>query len=241
MPNRYYVIIPARGGSKRLPGKNIRLLSGLPLITHSILYAKLFQDKIKPDDIYVSTEDHQIAKIAYEYGAQVIDRSPSLATDDIPTLPVLQEAIKKLLSTEQIEQAIANHDAVILLQPTNPLRNKKMLVEMMQVYEENLENTAVFSVMRSYSKLGTIENNRFVPYNYKFGQRSQDLTPLYYEDGTIYIASIANILDGNIIGPQAIPYVHNTFTCDIDTIEEFEHAEFLFWRYRQTIPYKLGK
>ena len=76
-------IIPARGGSKRLPGKNIQLLGGIPLLAHSILYAQQ-QDCI--DAVYVSTDDEQVAAVAFQFGAFVIERPQVLSGDSEPTV-----------------------------------------------------------------------------------------------------------------------------------------------------------
>lgn len=107
------VIIPARGGSKGIPGKNIKPLAGKPLIAYSIEQAI---KTLSIDRIIVSTDDQKIKEVALKYGAEVQMRPPELAQDDTPLIPVLQYVVNKI--EEEGEQV----DIVVLLQPTNPLR-----------------------------------------------------------------------------------------------------------------------
>ena len=109
-------IIPARGGSKRLPNKNILLLDGIPLIAHSIMYAQKNINVI--DAIFVSTDDERIKEIALKYGAQVIERPKELSGDLEPTVSALKHCLE-VINDKEIEN-------VILLQPTNPLRPENL-------------------------------------------------------------------------------------------------------------------
>ncbi|MFC6276236.1 acylneuraminate cytidylyltransferase family protein [Psittacicella hinzii] len=213
------VIIPARGGSKRLPGKNIRDLNGIHLIGHSILYAKLFPEIVS--EIYVSSDCEEINKVSHLYGAKSIIREPELSLDTTPTLPVLKDVLLKLNDPTITD--------VILLQATNPLRHRKLLTLAWEIYtnpELNLQS--LFTVTRSFEKLGRIVDNKYIPWNYEIGQRSQDLEPLYYEDGTLYISSAQNILNDVLLDTNAYPYMNPYLSVDIDTYEEFQHAEFIF-------------
>ena len=213
---RTIAIIPARGGSKRLPGKNIKLLGGIPLIAHSILYAKQ-HDFI--DAVYVSTDDVAIKEIALQYGAKVIDRPQEISGDLEPTVSALKHVI------ESIDGAVEN---VILLQATNPLRPQNLLQEAFTIFQEQ-QVDSLFTVSRSHHKLGKIIDDQFIPFNYKVGQRSQDLEPLYYENGLLYITKASVILNNEIITKEAFPLeVNHPFAnVDIDTQEDFDYAEFL--------------
>ena len=208
-------IIPARGGSKRLPNKNIKSLLGIPLLVHSILYAKEY-DFI--DAVYVSTDDVAIKEIALQYGAIVIDRPQEISGDLEPTVSALKHVL------EVISQDVEN---VILLQATNPLRPHLLLKKAFDLFQEK-QIDSLFTVSRSYHKLGKIIDNKFIPYNYVVGQRSQDLEPLYYENGLLYIAKTAVILNNEIITKDAFPFeVNHPFAqVDIDTKEDFELAEY---------------
>jgi N-acylneuraminate cytidylyltransferase len=209
-------IIPARGGSKRLPGKNIKLLGEIPLLAHSILYAKQHNFI---HAVYVSTDDVVIKEIALQYGAIVIDRPQALSGDFEPTVSALKHVL------ESIDEIIEN---VILLQATNPLRPQNLLQNAFAIFQEQQTNS-LFTVSRSHHKLGKIINNRFIPYNYEVGQRSQDLEPLYYENGLLYISKSSVILNNEIITKEAFPLeVNHPFAnVDIDTQEDFDYAEYL--------------
>jgi len=211
-------IIPARGGSKRLPNKNILSLGGMPLIAHSILYAR--KNKAIIDEIYVSTNDETIKKIALEYGAQVIDRPESLSGDLEPTVSALRHVL------ESLDYEVEN---VVLLQPTNPLRTANMLKEAFEVFQKG-NYDSLFTVSRNHQKLGKIANNRFIPFNYEMGQRSQDLEPLYFENGLLYISKASLISENSIISKTAYPLEVNSIfaNVDIDTQEDLLYAEYLF-------------
>ena len=211
-------IIPARGGSKRLPNKNILSLGGIPLIAHSILYAQ--NNSALIDDIYVSTDDAHIKKIALEYGVQVIDRPKSLSGDLEPTVSALKQVL------ESIEGAVEN---IVLLQATNPLRPQSLLKEAFEVYLKG-NHDSLFTVSRNHQKLGMIQNHQFIPYNYKIGQRSQDLAPMYFENGLLYITKASLILQENIISENTFPFEVNSIfaNVDIDTQEDLEYAEYLY-------------
>lgn len=212
-------IIPARGGSKRLPGKNTMLLGGIPLLAHSILFAQQ-QDAITA--VYVSTDDASIKEVALHYGAQVIDRPSELSGDLEPTVSALKHVLESL--TEKV-------DTVVVLQPTNPLRPVNLFQEAWQVFTKN-QVASLFTVSQSHQKLGKIKEAVFIPFNYKPGQRSQDLEPLYYENGLLYIASAQAILNNEIITKDAFPFVvdHPFARVDIDTQDDFDYAVFLLGR-----------
>ncbi len=211
------VIIPARGGSKRLPNKNVLSLGGIPLMVHSILYAQANSDIV--DDIYVSTDDIKIKEIALEYGAKVIDRPENLSGDYEPTVSALKHVL------ESIDEDVEN---IILLQATNPLRPQNLLKEAFQIYK-NGNYDSLFTVSRNHQKLGKISENKFVPFNYTIGQRSQDLEPLFYENGLLYITKASLILDDIIIAENAYPFeVNHIFAnVDIDTHEDLDYANYL--------------
>ena len=214
-------IIPARGGSKRLPGKNTKLLGEIPLLAHSILYAKQHNFI---HAVYVSTDDVVIKEIALQYGAIVIDRPQALSGDLEPTVSALKHVL------ESIDEIIEN---VILLQATNPLRSQNLLQNAFAIFQEQQTNS-LFTVSRSHHKLGKIINNRFIPYNYEVGQRSQDLEPLYYENGLLYISKSSVILNNEIITKEAFPLeVNHPFAnVDIDTQEDFDYAEYLVGKFQ---------
>lgn len=214
-------IIPARGGSKRLPEKNIKLLDGLPLLSFSILYAQANSKII--DEVYVSTDDENIKKIALEYGAKVIDRPESISGDFEPTVSALKHVL------QSIDSDVEN---VFLLQATNPIRPENLLKDTFEIYQKENCNS-LFTVSRNHKKFGKIIDQKFIPYNYKIGQRSQDLDPLYFENGLLYITKAALILENIIISEDAFPYEidHIFANVDIDTQEDFDYAKYLYHKH----------
>lgn len=211
-------IIPARGGSKRLPQKNTKLLADIPLLAHSILYAK--KNSALIGEIYVSTNDDKIKQIALEYGAKVIDRPESLSGDLEPTVTALKHVL------ESIEEEVEN---VILLQPTNPLRPENLLKDAFDLYLEG-NHDSLFTVSRNHQKFGKINEGKFLPFNYEIGQRSQDLEPLFFENGLLYITKSEKILNDIIISKDAFPFeINHIFaSLDIDTQEDFDYAQYLY-------------
>lgn len=213
-------IIPARGGSKRIPGKNLMDFMGEPLLAHSIRFAL---DNLKLlDEIAVSTDDPEIKKVAQHYGVKVINRPPELATDTATTASVLQHAIGEM----------PDSDNVVLLQVTNPLRPTDLLKDAMKAYVE-MGADSLITVTPNLQKLGRISEGRFQPYNYRFGQRSQDMEPLFYENGLLYITRSSLIKQGKILGDHNHPFVvnHPFGTVDIDEEEDLSWAEFVWRRY----------
>jgi CMP-N-acetylneuraminic acid synthetase len=213
------IVIPARKKSKRFPGKNMKLFSGIPLIAHSILYAK--QSNL--GRIVVSSDDKQVEQICKDYNVEFQNRPAELASDFSPTVDTLKHVL----------QSVDNDfDNVILLQPTNPLRPKNLLREAYAAFNQN-KSDSLMSVSRNHQKLGKIVNNQFVPFNYIMGQRSQDLEPLYYENGLLYITKASLILKDIVLGPNNLPYLvdHPYASVDIDTIDDLKYAEFILNQY----------
>ena len=224
MRYKFITLIPARGGSKRFPGKNTHVLNSLPLICHSIEYS-LKNPKV--GDTYVSTDDGEIKRISLATGAEVIDRPAEFANDYATTASAMKHAVKYLM-----DKGI-DFDYVVLLQATNPLRPQKLLDDAIDIIEKG-GYSSLFTVSRSEKKLGKIIEGKFVPWNYSFGMRSQDLEPLYYENGLLYITSKELLLQEIIEGKDAYPMVvdHPYGEVDIDTIEDFHYAEYILNQYK---------
>lgn len=220
---KYISIIPARGGSKRFPGKNIHVLNGSPLICHSIKYS-LKNSKV--NGTYVSTDAEDIKAIGRLNGAEIIDRPDELAGDYATSASVMKHAVEYLIAKG------VEFDFVILLQATNPLRPKGLLDEAIEIMETG-RYQSLFTVSRSEKKLGKIIEGKFAPWNYIFGMRSQDMDPLYYENGLLYITSKELLLQEVIEGADAYPLVvnHPFGEVDIDTKEDFEYAKFMLNLY----------
>jgi len=222
---KYITIIPARGGSKRFPNKNIYPLSGYPLIVHSIKYS-LSNDHISAT--YVSTDSPDIKIVSENYGATVLVRPDELAGDYVTTAAVLKHVAEILISRCE------EFDFIVLLQATNPLRPMNMLKDAIKILESG-DFDSLMTVNRDPRKLGKIIKNKFVPWNYKFGMRSQDMDPLYYENGLLYITSKEQILNGKIMGDKMYPMImdHIFGEVDIDTKDDMAYAEYIFSRYNK--------
>ncbi len=213
----YIVLIPARGGSKRIPNKNITELCGLPLIAHSINYAlKNFHCK----KVFVSSDNERILKISKKYGASLIKRPYEISDDHTKTVDVLKHSLNFFKNNN------IDCDAIILLQPTNPIRPADLIKKSIKLFEKNSRNSlASFTVLNK--KYGTISNNLFTPSNYKPGQRSQDIESQYYENGLIYITKAESILNNKIITQDVYPHILNNIfaTVDIDDPDDLLYAE----------------
>ena len=209
----YLLIIPARAGSQRLPGKNMRQLGDKPLVGHSIAYA--LENGFK--DVVITTNDAAILEFANQNSIHVIKRPDSLAGNEEPVVTALQHAVDQLQK---------KYEAVILLQPTNPLRPEGLLKEAIAVFERE-DCDSLMTVSRNEHKLGTISNHQFIPYNYEMGQRSQDLKPLFFENGLLYIFKTALLNQGKLLGEKNYPLIvdHPFAEIDIDTEADFKKAE----------------
>tara|TARA_R100000353_G_scaffold176126_2_gene149423 strand:+ start:16490 stop:17167 length:678 start_codon:yes stop_codon:yes gene_type:complete len=215
-------IIPARGNSKRFPNKNLAKFDGQPLISHSINYAKVNNDYI--DEIYVTTNDYKIAQIAEANGAKVVIRPESLSGDLEPTVTALRHVLQSI---------DFNVENVILLQPTNPLRPQNLISDCFGAFTDGAYDSAM-TVTRNHQKFGKIIEGKFVPFNYNIGQRSQDLDPLYFENGLLYIIKAHLVLEKKIIGEKNLPFIvnHPYAEIDIDTKEDLELAELYLSKFK---------
>ncbi|TQI71532.1 N-acylneuraminate cytidylyltransferase [Gramella sp. Hel_I_59] len=214
-------IIPARGKSKRLKGKNLLCLGPDTLLEHSIKYALANRDII--DKIIVSTDDENIKKKALLYDVEVINRPEDLATDTATTADALLHVL------ESIDELFDN---IILLQPTNPLRPGDLLKNSFKIFRKE-QHDSLFTVSLNNQKFGKIDNGIFKPFNYVPGQRSQDLEPLFYENGLLYIARVDAVKKGDLISEKSFPYVveHPFAQVDIDLQEDLDFADFLYKKY----------
>lgn len=204
MPLTVLGLIPARGGSRGFPGKNIAPLGGLPVIAHSIRAAAAARRLTRT---IVSTDDPVIAETCRRHGADVPFLRPAeLARDDTPTLPVLLHALAALKEP---------YDAVMILQPTSPLRLPADIDAAVQLLERDPAADSVISVVavddNHPARMKRIEDGVLVdpPFAEAFeGQRRQDLPPLYLRNGAIYLTRTP-VLTGrhSIKGDRCLAYV----------------------------------
>lgn len=204
-------LIPARGGSKGVPRKNIRELAGIPLITHSIQAAR---DATAIDSVVVSTDDGEIAEVAESHGARVPFIRPSeLATDEAPTAPVITHAL------ETLHDAGEAYDAFVLLQPTSPLRTATHIDEAYSLYNDS-ESDSVISVYPTYDTRWKYTPEGAKKLNYTdAGKRRQDRDPEYVINGAIYVTDVKQFFqtEETITGTTKMYEMTERESVDIDT------------------------
>jgi len=223
----YLAVIPARGGSKRLPGKNIALLNEKPLIAYTIEAAKQANRLLRT---VVSTDDLEIAAIARQWGAEVpFLRPPSIATDASPMLGVIEHVLHHL------EQAGDVVNTVVLLQPASPFRTSRHIDEALELFERTGADT-VTSVCNArhhpyYS--WTMQGGELIPFFSLEHQAMtrQELPPAFFENGAIFVIRRAVIARGTLYGGKTVPYLMDyRSSIDIDTHDDMLFAGYLLQR-----------
>lgn len=223
-------LIPARGGSKGIPKKNIKLLAGKPLIAWSIEVAK--QSKYI-DRVIVSTDSDEIAGVAREYGAEVpFSRPANLAEDLTPDTPVFAHCLDWLLQNEKYQPEILAH-----LRPTGPLRTAGEIDSAIELLEKFPEADSVRSVEEPPKppfKMWKPEGDFIVPFADLPGMKDfhtmprQMLPKVYQTTADIGIMRYRTVRKKNsVIGDKVLPYFLNRPTVDIDHEIDFEIAELL--------------
>jgi N-acylneuraminate cytidylyltransferase len=218
-------IIPARGGSKRLPRKNILPFAGVPLLVHSIRQAKVVHLIART---IVSTDDVEIATIAERAGAQVIMRPAELSHDHATTASALRHVLGVLAAKGE------RADVVVTLQPNCPLRPPALLRRAIALFLKETPDSVV-SVTESRHKLGAVRGGYFEP-QYKTGMRSQDMNAQFYENGIVYVSRADMIAEReDLFGERMLALETEPLYAlgDIDTPLDFEVAEFLYCAHRE--------
>ena len=214
---RVLYIIPARGGSKRLPGKNIKPLAGKPLICYSIDVARAFTSD---DNICVSTDDDKIIETVEDYGLKVPFKRPAnLATDDATTNDVLLHAL------DFYKKKGRTYDIIVLLQPTSPLRKAEHVQEALSLFSEDLD--MVVSVKRTTAPSLLCKENKEGFLVFSFENPKADL---HYEyNGAVYVINANALKKKNLSGfTRKKKYVMDEkVSVDIDTELDWKYAEFL--------------
>ncbi|CAM4239975.1 cytidylyltransferase domain-containing protein [Gillisia hiemivivida] len=220
------VVIPARGGSKGVPGKNIKVLDGKPLIQYTVdLARELFEDS----DITVSTDDRAIKNTVEKLGLNVpFIRPDELATDKSGTQEVLIHALNYSKSIGK------EYDTILLLQPTSPFRNSEQVREAINLYEKSKDVDMVLSVketkanpyyiLREENSFGYLEPSKVGNFT-----RRQDCPPVWEINGALYVINVKSLLTSSISHFKKVKkYVMDEETShDIDTLFDWKFAEFL--------------
>lgn len=216
----FLAIIPARGGSKRLPRKNVLDLCGKPLIAWSI-EAGLKSKYI--DKVVVSSDDYEILETSKKFGAETIKRPDELANDTATTFDAIKHAIDSL----------EKYDYIVLLQPTSPLRNEKHIDEAIELLE-NKQAGAIVSVCEvDHSPLWSntlpkdASMNNFLK-DEILNKRSQDLEKYYRLNGAIYICETEKLLLNKSFFLKQGIFAYNMEkidSIDVDDLLDFKVAE----------------
>lgn len=169
-------LIPARGGSKGVPGKNIKIIYGKPLIVWTI--ERALESKML-DCVIVSTDSEEIADISYKAGAEVLMRPAELATDDASTQDVMVHVLKNYPA-----------DILVLLQPTSPCRSESLIDECVNEFEQGDYDSLATGWICDYKEYGTNTLPR------------QQIKGFFYDDGNVYVMKASNILNGDRYGKK---------------------------------------
>lgn len=213
-------VIPARGGSKGLPGKNIKELCGKPLIAYSIDVAREFVDD---EHICVSTDSEEIKQVVESYGLYVPFLRPDyLATDTATTNDVLVHAVNFF------KEKGFEYKKLVLLQPTSPLRTSQDVQGAMELYRDDID--MVVSVMKSHAPAVLCSENEdgFVELVYnKNAAGRQQLQDMYEFNGAVYVINIQALLDKGLSRfTKRVKYVMpQEHSVDIDDIYDFYQVE----------------
>jgi len=217
-------IIPARGGSKRIPRKNIKEFYGKPLIAYSIkvaLESKVF------DKVVVSTDDKEIAEIAEKYGAETIQRPKELSDDYTGTWDVIDHAI------EYLKDEGEEFDFVCTIYATAPFLQSRYLKEGFEKLKNSDAINAFsatsmpFPIQRTFKLNNNGRCEMFTPQHYN--TRSQDLEEAYQDAGQFYWSKIGQKSDEVFFGKDSIPIILPRYLVqDIDTMEDWHRAEIMY-------------
>ncbi len=219
-------LIPARGGSKGIPGKNIKPLAGRPLIEYTIAAAR---KSGLLTDIILSTDSIDIARVAEKAGAEVPYLRPEfLALDATPTIEVVVHAV------DFLHKAGRDYDAVCLLQPTCPFRTDGFIDQAIVRFLESGYDSlvSVLPLPEKYNPHWVFEesgNHLLKPATgeSEIISRRQNLPPAYYRDGSVYLTRISVITEMHSLYGRSISYIvsDQTFHINIDNPEDWLKAE----------------
>lgn len=218
------VVIPARGGSKGIPLKNIKDFCGKPLICYSIDIAR---EIVRDADICVSTDDDEIIKVVEDYGLKVLFKRPyDLSTDTASTNDVLMHAINYYQDILYIK-----YDRILLLQPTSPLRTVESVVKALNLFSVDIDMVVSVKKSHSTSTLCKENKNGFIDLVFnKKGGRRQDFDSYYEYTGSIYVINVNSFKVKKISEFSKIKKsVDNEMeSIDIDTPLDWVIAESIF-------------
>jgi pseudaminic acid cytidylyltransferase len=223
-------VIPARGGSKRIPRKNIRSFAGMPIIGHTIGFLQELQTF---DRIIVSTDDTEISEIANYFGAEIpFIRDSSISGDNIG----LQEVVADVCI--QLRQDLDSEDQVTCVLPCTPLLERGDMFKFLKISDENPESFVFPVTPLRVNPARALVRKQEQTFVFKSPDsryvRTQDFEQLYIDSGQFYIASVSNWISNELDDFRCEP-LEQWKGVDIDTLEDWNFAERLFKLSRQGI------
>ncbi|MFA6451041.1 MAG: acylneuraminate cytidylyltransferase family protein [bacterium] len=220
-------VIPARGGSKGLPGKNTKLIRGKPMIAYVIEAAHAAK---RLDRVIVSTDADYIADVAKEYGAEVIRRPDAISDDAAPIEESLRHIVRTLKENENIET-----DVTVLMQANVPIRPDGMIDDVIEklLGSEYDSVVTVFNVNQRPQWMKRVVDGKIIPYMECKEFRRQNLEPLYLLDGAVMAVRVpvlfategtngVHVYLGDNVGIYEQDRLYST---DVDSLEDFRLAE----------------
>jgi len=221
----FLAVIPARGGSKRIPGKNLATVAGRPLISWTI-HAALGCPQL--DRVIVSSDDPEIIEVAKKCGAEApFTRPPQLAADRSKMLPVLQHSLACIESDYSV-------DAIVLLQPTSPLRNSKHISQAIEIFKEKSPQSVVSvteppHIFHPWKLMISDDSGlrNFMNNEYKLGDEKTILPKVFGRNGpAILITSATAIKAGELYPNPCLPYIMDRGeSIDIDDPSDLAYVE----------------
>ena len=217
-------IIPARGGSKGVPGKNIKKIKGMPLLAYPIISA---QKTKYITEVYVSTDDESIKEVALSYGAKVIDRPSEFAQDDSLDIDVMRHAVEYL----------DDYGDIVHLRATTPMIESSILDDAIDYFLQNDDCTGMRSAheapetaYKSFKKSGDYWGGLFdhqLEGDY-YNLPRQSLPKTYNPNGYVDIIRPKHFMnDDNLHGDKMLAYI-TPFTHDVDTLDDFKLLEVIY-------------
>ena len=231
-------VIPARGGSRGLPGKNIRVLADLPLIVHSLRCAALVP---RLADVIVSTDDPNIASVAREAGGNVpFMRPPELARDDTPMMPVLRHALDRMEAAGGRKYA-----SLLLLDPTSPGRTPDDIERAFALLAADPTANGVVACSRPTFNpfwVGVVERDGYMTAAFESGRyaRRQDVPPFYRINGALYLwrtEFVRGAPDAWPLDRHLMLEIPEQRAFSIDDLAEFETADLLLRAGKVELPW----
>lgn len=233
MDKKILAVITARGGSKGVPGKNIKLLGGRPLLAYSIEIARKSR---LITDLILSTDDEAIASIGREWGIDVPFLRPAeLATDTAGHVDVMQHAVRFMEERNGMQ-----YYGVVILQPTSPFRLVEDIDEALKKFVDSGADSAVSVVELEGDhpiKIKKMEGDRVLPYCFPEpeGVRRQDLSVAYKRSGAVYVVRRSVLMEqGKIFGEYVVGHIiPKERSIDIDTEFDWLKAEYMFKKLQE--------